>query len=133
MATSQKTQLLLAAPANILASSLRTFLGTIAAIELVGSADRVDQIAYLLNNCSPDILLLDADLMDQQPGLNPITFLDELCLASSHTTIILLAGNLRQQHASPSGGKVRVLLKGELGGQLRQAIQNHAGCPLDFN
>ena len=122
MSTQNKVRIMLAAPASIMGSSLRTFLGTISEVELTGYVDNPRDIQTALNNQHPNILLVDADLIEQlaEPGIEAVLTEIKICYTNIRT--IVLVNSFSQKNAALKANSSMVLLKGELGDQLRKAI-----------
>ena len=117
-----KVRLLLAAPASIMGSSLRTFLGTINEVEMTGYVNKPDDIQTALINQHPAILLVDADLVDQFAIPNFETILTEIHKNCTSIRTIVLVNSFSQKSAALKAKCELILIKGELGDQLRKAI-----------
>lgn len=122
METQNKIRIMLAAPASIMGSSLRTFLRTMTDVELTGFINNPGEIQAELNKQNPNILLVDADLIDQlaKPGIEAM--LTEISHTFSNIRTIVLVNSFSQKSAAVNAHSGQVLLKGELGDQLRKAI-----------
>ena len=122
MSNVTKTRLLLAAPTSLMGSSLRTYLATVSEIELVGSVTMLENIVCNLQACQAHVLLLDAGMFSGSLRFFMESFLSEVNQALPCVKSIVLVDSLAQQRAVLRAKNTQVLLKGELGDRLREAI-----------
>lgn len=132
MASLRKIQVLLAAPKSIMGSSLQTFLRTMVEVDISGIVNKPDCIQIALSKQLPDILLLDADMIDQLPGQSIETILVNIHTVYTKICIIVLVNSFAQQSAALNAKSDHVLIKGELGDQLREAIRAYPVWSMRF-
>ena len=118
---------MLAAPDSVIGNSLRTFLSIVQEIDFIGSVNKTVNVSqYSLEN-KPDILVLDADLVEYDGTLTLMNYLQELhSLISPDTCIIVLAGGFEQQQAVLKSNAAQVVLKGQVGERLREKFRSYS-------
>jgi DNA-binding NarL/FixJ family response regulator len=110
---------MIAAPAGVMISSLRTFLHTIPGVTVVNQVDTQAAALQQLHSDPPYLLLFDADLA----GGNLAAGLQALRHCAPGLNLIVLVNNPQQQQTALAAGANHALLKGFLDEQLRRAVQ----------
>lgn len=109
---------LIAAPAGIMSSSLRSFLHTIPLVKVAGQTTSPAETLNALPGIQPHLLVLDADLTGSALPL----YLQKLRASFPNLNIVTLVNSHYQQESALTAGASHALLKGCLDDQLRQVI-----------
>ncbi len=102
-----------------MSSALRTFLNTITGVRVAGSCSDLSQILLCLDITHPDMMLLDADLVDNQYWSD---FLIPIRHIRPNIYCIALVNDLEQMEVARQAGVSQVILKGFLDQHLHQTI-----------
>lgn len=111
-------QILIAAPAGVMSSSLRTFARTIPELHVAALAETPADLLHAAGACAARLALVDADLAE---GSLP-ALLQALHTSCPTLGLIVLANSAVQQQEALAAGAGHVLLKGFLNDELRAAI-----------
>jgi DNA-binding NarL/FixJ family response regulator len=116
---------IIAAPAGIMSSSLRTFLQTVPGVQVVAQVTTQAGALSALNGDRQQLMLLDADLAGK--GLVQVEMLAILIRiahrACPNLHSIVLINTPAQKLAVLAAGANQAILKGALDEELRQAIR----------
>lgn len=116
---------MLAAPDSVIGKSLRTFLSIINEIDFIGSVNMAASVNQYFTENKPDILVLDADLVEYDNKLNLQTYLQDLQRINPNISIIVLVGGAIQHKAVLNCEVAQVVFKGEMGEILREKLRNY--------
>ena len=122
MDSDHKIRVVLAAPAGIMSSSLRTFLQTLPGVKVVEHC--IDQAGTLfaLQKNRPNLLIIDLDMLENGSGISNTLegFIGRVRALNPEMQVIVLVNSLKQKQAAENSGADEILLKGMLEGPLAQ-------------
>jgi DNA-binding NarL/FixJ family response regulator len=103
---------------------LRNFLDKAIDIEVVGEANNGTEVLYLVENLSPDVLLLDMEM----PGLSGVEIAWQLQTAKTSTRILALSAHNDKQYIQGllASGAAGYLIKEEIPQTIVEAVRGVA-------